>query len=110
MTGGGSEYPIRRAFRTTLANMAFDLNVRHGPGPCSARKHALPVAAGGVGPDGVKGPDGVEHPEWWGRKWTDIEADRDHQSEAKQYETVCIWCGITCASIDELEEHEADCE
>lgn len=47
------------------------------------------------------------------RPWEEIEAEpkkgQISQAEVKKYETVCIWCGITCASIEELEAHEDDC-
>jgi hypothetical protein len=44
------------------------------------------------------------------RPWTEIEGDLLDPRVAEKYETVCIWCGITCVSIEALEEHEETCE
>lgn len=41
--------------------------------------------------------------------WEDIEADKFDPRLGNKYETVCIWCGVTCVSVEALEEHEDEC-
>ena len=36
----------------------------------------------------------------------DFLADEDEE----QAERICPWCGIVCASVEDLDAHEADCE
>jgi hypothetical protein len=43
------------------------------------------------------------------KPWTQIDAETP-DPDAEALSRVCIWCGITCESIEALEDHEADCE
>jgi hypothetical protein len=43
------------------------------------------------------------------RPWTEIDGEA-YKIDGEAYKTVCIWCGITCTSVEALEEHEEMCE
>ena len=42
------------------------------------------------------------------KPWTKIDAETP-DPDAEALSRVCIWCGITCESIEALEEHEETC-
>ena len=42
------------------------------------------------------------------KPWGEIEAEAE-EAEAKALETICIWCGKDCGTLEQLEVHEDEC-
>lgn len=109
-----AKYPARPTNRSLhAAGNAYDMNVdNHEDNRLRDWGEAI-TRAGQVGQYmGIPLRPGPRPVSYIPRPWAAVEeaAKLPTQAEIEKYETVCIWCGITCSSIEELEEHEADCE